>query len=167
MVSDKDVFIIGPGFIGWNVVDLLVAEGYQVTGLVRRKEHAEGIQKSGASTILGSIDDKNLIQEQSAKHSIVIHTATADHLPSVEAVLDGIKQRAKNGEKTIFIHTSGTSVLNDNANGEFKSDKIFYDNKPEEIDALSDNAPHRQIDLAIVRARKELGDAAKLVIMIR
>lgn len=100
------------------------------------------------------------------QRQIVIHTATADHLPSVEAVLDGIKQRASKGQSTIFIHTSGTSVLDDNALGAFKSDKVYSDTDPDAINALPDNAPHRQIDLAIVKASKELGDKAKLAIMI-
>lgn len=97
---------------------------------------------------------------------MIIHTATADHLPSVEAVLDGIKERAESGKSTIFVHTSGTSVLDDGSLGEFKSDKIFYDNDPVSIDAVPDSAPHRQIDLAIVGAAKKLGDKAKLAIMI-
>ena len=67
----------------------------------------------------------------------------------------------------IAVHTSGTSVLDDGSKGEYKAKKIFYDNKPEEIDALDDNAPHRPVDLKIVRARKELGNSAKLVIMTR
>ena len=66
----------------------------------------------------------------------------------------------------LTVHTSGTSVLNDNANGEYKSDKIYYDDKPEDIEALPDDAPHRQIDLTIIRTRKELGAKAKIAIMI-
>ena len=65
------------------------------------------------------------------------------------------------------VHTSGTSVLDDGSKGEYKGDRIYYDDKPEDIDALDDNAPHRQVDLEIVRARRELGDAAKMVIVIR
>ena len=114
MSNNKNVLIIGPGFIGWNVLDLLVAEGYNVTGFVRRKEHGDDIKASGATNVvLGDLDDKKLITEQTVRHGIVFHTATADHLPSVEAVLDGVRQRLKDGKETIFIHTSGTSVLED------------------------------------------------------
>ncbi|OCK76829.1 NAD(P)-binding protein [Lepidopterella palustris CBS 459.81] len=162
----KTVFLIGPGFIGWNVLELLVNEGYTVSALVRRKEHAMSIHKSGALTIEGSLDDHDLIAEHSVKNDIVFHTATADHLPSVQAVLDGIKQRARDGKSTIFIHTSGTGVLDDHALGEFKGEKVYSDDKPEDIDALPDDAPHRPIDLAIVNAAKELGEKAKLAIMI-
>ena len=109
---------------------------------------------------------KGAPQESLTYEEVTIHTATADHLPSVRAVLDGVKERAESGKSTIFIHTSGTSVLDDGSLGAFKSDRIYYDNDPASIDAVPDKAPHRQIDLAIVRARKELGDEAKLAIMI-
>ncbi|OAG09461.1 NAD(P)-binding protein [Paraphaeosphaeria sporulosa] len=166
MNTANKVFIIGPGFIGWNVLELLVGEGYTVTGLVRRDKHAEQIRTSGALAVKGDLNDHGLIVKHVLEHDIIIHTATADHLPSVEAVLDGIKQRAAASKSTIFIHTSGTSVLDDDAFGAYKSDKIYYDNDPESINKLPDTAPHRQIDLAIVRASKELGDKAKLAIMI-
>lgn len=71
-MSGKTVFIIGPGFIGWNVLELLVAEGYQVTGLVRRKEHAAAIEKSGAKAILGDLHDKDLISSETAKSDVRI-----------------------------------------------------------------------------------------------
>jgi nucleoside-diphosphate-sugar epimerase len=114
MSDNKNVFIIGPGFIGWNVLDILASEGYAVTGFVRRKEHGDDIKVSGATkVVLGDLDDKKLITEQTVQHGIIFHTATADHLPSVEAVLDGVRQRLKEGKETIFVHTSGTSVLED------------------------------------------------------
>jgi nucleoside-diphosphate-sugar epimerase len=160
------VLIVGPGFIGWNVLDLLVAEGYQVTGYVRRESHASQIQSSGANTILGDLDDSALITEQTCQHDIIFHTATADHLASAEAIIAGIKQRASAGRRSIYIHTSGTSVLDDGAHGEYKGDKIYHDSHREEIDSVPDDAPHRPIDLAIVKGAKEIGDMAKIAIMI-
>ncbi|KIW78917.1 hypothetical protein Z517_08756 [Fonsecaea pedrosoi CBS 271.37] len=164
--SGKSVFLIGPGFIGREVLDLLLQENYAVTTLTRREAYATELQQSGAKTVIGSLDDRDIIVEQTLASDIVIHTATADHLPSVEAVIAAVEQRASQGKQTIFIHTSGTSCLSDDAKGEYKSDKIYHDDKPEEIDALPDTASHRLIDLAILRARKKLGNKAKLVIMI-
>jgi len=138
-----------------------VADGYKVSALVRSQGAAASIQKSGASTVLGTLDDHDLITDHVAKNDIVFHTATADDLPSVEAVLDGVRQRVKKGKNTIFIHTSGTAVINDG----FKGRDIFYDDKPEKINAVSDDQPHRSIDLAIVKAQKEFGSAAKMAIM--
>lgn len=69
-MSGKTVFIIGPGFIGWNVLDLLIAEGYQVTGMVRREQHAEGIRKSGAQVVFGDLDNKPLITQHTANSDV-------------------------------------------------------------------------------------------------
>ena len=70
MSSGKNVFIIGPGFIGWCVLDLLVKEGYNVSGLVRRQERARGIEQSGATAIIGSLDDNQLITEHTARNDM-------------------------------------------------------------------------------------------------
>ena len=74
----KNVFIVGPGLIGWTILDLLVAEGYKVTGLVRRQEHADGLKQSGAEAVIGDLHDAKLIAEHVSKNDIVFHTATAD-----------------------------------------------------------------------------------------
>lgn len=166
MSAGKKVFIVGPGFIGWNILDILIEQGYSVTGLVRRDEHADGIKKSGATAVMGSLNDKELITKQTEEHDIVFHTATADHVPSAVAILDGIRSRAAKGLSTIYIHTSGTSVLDDGANGGKKSDKVYHDDKREEIDSVPNSAPHREIDLTIVGAQNEIGVKAKIAIMI-
>ncbi|KAI8624965.1 NAD(P)-binding protein [Xylariaceae sp. FL1651] len=166
-MSSKKVFIIGPGFIGWNILDLLAQEKYSVTGYVRRKEHGELIKASGASDVVyGDLSNSALITEHTVAHDIVIHTATADDLPSVKAVLDGIQQRAEKGLSTIYIHTSGSAMTNDGACGAFKSTKIYRDSEPAEIDSIPADAPHREIDMAIVQAKKSLGAKAKIAIMI-
>ncbi|KAF2500213.1 NAD(P)-binding protein [Lophium mytilinum] len=162
----QSIFIIGPGFVGWNVLELLIPEGYPISALVRREAHAKQIEKSGAITIIGNLEDHDLIKEHTAKSDITINTASCDHVPLAEAIIAGIKQRKAEGKKTIFIHTSGTGALDDGAWGDWKGDKIYYDNKPEEIDALPDTAAHRDVDSLIVKAAKEIGEDAKIVIII-
>lgn len=160
------VFLIGPGFIGGEILDHLLNEDYTVTTLVRRPSAAEEFTRRGIKTVNGTLDDKQTITSQTALSDIILHTATADHLPSVAAILDGLKQRKAQGKHTIYIHTSGTSLIGDKAAGAYKSDTIFDDENPAQIDALPDSAPHRQIDLAIVRARHELSTHAKMALMI-
>ena len=166
MSTGKKALIIGPGLIGWAVLDLLVAEGYSVTGYCRRQEHAKQIEDSGAATVLGDLDDTALITKQVLEHDVVLHTATADHKRSAKAVIDGVAQRAKTGNSTIYIHTSGTSVLGDNAEGAFRGGKVYQDDKPDEIDSVADDAPHRPIDLAIIKGQKAIGDSAKIAILL-
>ncbi|EPY53056.1 NAD dependent epimerase/dehydratase [Schizosaccharomyces cryophilus OY26] len=165
-MSEKSVFLLGPGYIGGQILDFLLQRNYHVTTLTRRESTAAEFHAQGIKTVIGSLDDRSLIQKQVSVSDIVFHTATADHLPSAEAILDGLEERAKNNLQTIYIHTSGASVLSDNSAGAFKSDMVFEDDKPEDIDALPDSAPHRTIDLAIVRRRKILGKRAKIAIMI-
>ena len=52
------------------------------------------------------------------------------------------------------------------AKSDEKTSDIYYDNNRQEVDSLPDDAPHREIDLAIVNAQKELGEKAKIAIMI-
>lgn len=163
--SGKNVFLIGPGFIGREVLDLLLAEGYSVTTLTRRASYAKELEQSGAKTVSGDLDDRAVIIQHTIASDIVIHTATADHLPSVEAVIEGIERRSKDNQKTIFIHTSGTSLLSDDSKGQFKGDKIYADDQQDALAALPDTASHRMIDLAILQARQRLSPAARMAIM--
>ncbi|KAI9371716.1 NAD(P)-binding protein [Aspergillus egyptiacus] len=163
------VFLLGPGLIGSHVLDQLLQEksqSYQITTLVRRESARAGFHELGVQTVLGTLSDTSIITSQTAASDIVIHTATADDLPSVRAILDGVRQRSQRGQHTIYIHTSGASLLGDTAQGAYRTDVVFDDEKPEQIDALPDSASHREIDLAIVHARRELASMAKFAIMI-
>ncbi|PVH71334.1 NAD(P)-binding protein [Cadophora sp. DSE1049] len=166
MAAKGTVFLLGPGFIGLEILAALLKEGYEVTTLVRREEVAAELKKVGSKTILGNLDDHDVIANKSAESDVVIHTATADHKPSAESVLDGIAKRSAAGKSTIYIHTSGCSEITDQSHGAYKSDKIFEDDMPGAIDALPDSAPHRSIDLAILKKRKELGTKAKISIVL-
>lgn len=166
MATKGSVFLIGPGFIGLQILGELLAEGYQVTTLVRREEAKASLEKLGSKTILGSLDDGDIIRTGVVAADIVIHTATADHLPSAASVLDGIAERAKTGKSTIYIHTSGCSAITDGSNGDHASDTVYQDDKPETIDSIADDAPHRAIDLAILKSRSELGAKAKISIVL-
>jgi nucleoside-diphosphate-sugar epimerase len=166
MATKGSVFLIGPGFIGLQILGELLAEGYQVTTLVRREEAKASLEKLGSKTILGTLDDGDIIRTATAAADIVIHTASADHLPSAASVLDGITERAKAGKNTIYIHTSGCSAITDGSNGDHASDTIYQDDRPEMIDSIADDAPHRAVDLAILRSRSKLGAKAKISIVL-
>lgn len=166
MAGKGSVFLLGPGFIGLEILELLLREGYQVTTLVRREEAKARLEKLGSKTILGSLDDGDIIRNAAAAADIVIHTASADHQPSALSVLEGIAERAKSGKSSIYIHTSGCSAINDNSNSEYASEKIYEDDKPETVDSIADDAPHRSVDLAILKRRNELGDKAKISIVL-
>ncbi|CAC9890275.1 unnamed protein product [Aureobasidium pullulans] len=163
---NKKVFLIGPGYIGLEVLDRLLEKDYDVTTLVRRQEAADELKQKNVKVVMGTIDDSELITKQTTASDIVIHTATADHLPSVQAVIKGIEQRAEEDKHTYYIHTSGCSFLSDDSHGEYGSDTIYKDTDPAALDARPDTSSHREIDLAILDARNRLGLKAKLFIML-
>lgn len=166
MATKGSVFLIGPGFIGLEVLSELLREGYPVTALVRREEARASLEKAGCRTVPGSLDDADVIRREAAVADIVFHTATADHMPSALAVLDGVADRANAGKSSIYIHTSGCSAIVDEGQGEHVGDKIYHDDKPEAIDSIADDAPHRNVDLAILKRRAELGAKAKVSIVL-
>ncbi|KAF4231530.1 hypothetical protein CNMCM8980_005234 [Aspergillus fumigatiaffinis] len=164
-MSKQSVFLLGPGFIGGEVLNLLVeCKKYDVTTLIRRDSAAAAFHQRGVRTVVGTLDDESIIRQHVSASDIVIHTANADHLPSVRAILGGIQQRAEYNQSTIYIHTSGAGILSDDSKGAFKTDKIFDDETPNSIDALPDEAPHRQVDLTITR--QDVGGRAKIAIVM-
>lgn len=70
------------------------------------------------------------------------------------------KRKAKTGHRPIYIHTSGTGILADDAAGQWPTEKIYTDlgSNPTgdppllSIDSLPDTAPHRPVDLLILDA---------------
>ncbi|KAI9659502.1 MAG: hypothetical protein M1821_001760 [Bathelium mastoideum] len=166
MASPPTVFLIGAGYIGQNVLDLLLAAKHPVTTLVRRPEQALLLEKAGSNTILGTLGDLDLLTAQTAQHEITINTASCDDLPSVEAILAGVRQRVRAGQSSIYIHTSGTGALEDGALGMYKNSKIYRDDVPQDIEAIPSTSMHRHVDVPIVQAARELGDKAKVVIIL-
>ena len=166
MSPGSNLFLVGPGYIGLEVIDRLLENNYSVTALVRRQEAAEELKQKNVTIVMGTIDDLDLISQHTASSDVVIHTATADHLPSVQAIIKGVEQRVKDDKHTIYIHTSGCSFLSDDSHGAYGSEKIYSDTRPADMDARPDTASHRGIDLAIIDARKRLGTKAKLFIML-
>lgn len=164
--SGKKVFLVGAGYIGSEVLDRLLENDYKVSALARREAAASELKERGVWPVLGSLEDAVTIEQQVEAHDIVFHTATADDLQSVESIIRGIDRRASQNKHTIYIHTSGTSLLNDDSAGKYKSETIYSDKTPDQIDALPDTASHRLIDLAIIKARQRLGTKAKLFIML-
>lgn len=51
------------------------------------------------------------------------------------------------GKSTIYLHQSGASVLSDGSGGDVLNEHIYSDARPEELDALPNDAPHRSIDI--------------------
>lgn len=119
------VFVTGAsGYIGGSVAAALRAAGHQVSGLVRSPEKAQQVRSLGIAPVAGTLDDGALLARQAREADAVIHAADADHRASVEAMLAALA-----GSGKAFLHTSGSSIVGDQAWGE-ASDKVYDDDTP-------------------------------------
>ncbi|KAF7377185.1 Epimerase domain-containing protein [Mycena sanguinolenta] len=151
------------GFIGGTLLQsILGRQDYQhgqveIACLVRGEDRAALIRREfGVHVIMADLADVDVIEAAAAQADVVIDTANADHPRSCRAILAGLKMRhAHTGIQSIFIHSSGTGALTDNAQGEFASEKIYEDFDCGEIRAIPRNYVHREGDSMISEASEE------------
>jgi nucleoside-diphosphate-sugar epimerase len=119
------IFITGAsGYIGGSVAAALRGAGHQVVGLVRTAQKGEQVQALGIEAASGTLDDGALLARLARETDAVIHAADADHRAAVESILAALA-----GSGKAFIHTSGSSIVGDQAWGE-PSAKIYDDETP-------------------------------------
>jgi NAD(P)-dependent dehydrogenase (short-subunit alcohol dehydrogenase family) len=79
------VFVTGAtGFIGFAIVQELIAAGHQVTGLARSEDSGKKLTDAGARVAVGSVDDLDLLRRSAARADAAIHTAfyhKISHIP--------------------------------------------------------------------------------------
>jgi nucleoside-diphosphate-sugar epimerase len=140
------IFLTGAaGYIGGSVAAKLMAAGHRVRGLVRAQDKAEQLNKLGIEPVIGTLDDGELLRTEARQADGVIDTASADHLASVEAFISALEGTAKT-----FIHTSGSSVIGDDARGQHASDVTFDEESTFVIEPSK--RPRRVVDLLVVGA---------------
>jgi nucleoside-diphosphate-sugar epimerase len=120
------VFITGAtGYIGGSVAAALIAAGHRVRGLVRDAAKAAALAARGVEPALGDLDDAALLGREARAADGVVNAANSDHLPSVQALLAGLE-----GSGKPLLHTSGSSVIGDDARGNAASDAIYDEATP-------------------------------------
>ena len=119
------VFITGAsGYIGGAVAHRLQRAGYHVSGLARTEESGELLRAKGVEPVIGKLSDLPVLA-QAAKHAdAVINTADADDRVSAQVLSEAL-----HGSGKPFIHTSGSGIVGDLAQGE-PSDKVFDETTP-------------------------------------
>jgi nucleoside-diphosphate-sugar epimerase len=146
MLQPQTIFITGAGgYIGGSIADKLVKAGRRVRGLVRSTAKAELLSARGIEPVVGDLDDADLLVCEAKQTDGVVHAASADHAESVQAF---IKALAGSGKP--FVHTSGSSIVGDDARGSYASETIFNENTPLVVQALKQ--PRRNIDLMVLGA---------------
>jgi uncharacterized protein YbjT (DUF2867 family) len=73
------VFVTGAtGLIGGAVAARLVAEGFEVRGLVRAEEKARQLAAEGIAPVLGNLDDAELLTREARASEGVVNAADSD-----------------------------------------------------------------------------------------
>jgi nucleoside-diphosphate-sugar epimerase len=120
------IFLTGAsGYIGGTLATRLIRDGHEVYALVRYADKARALEARGLHTVSGDLDNVDLLREQATLADAVINTANADHAQSVEHMLMALR-----GSGKLFIQTSGSSVIGDDARGETCTDKVYSEDTP-------------------------------------
>lgn len=136
------------GYIGGTLAVRLLGGGARVRGLVRSPDGATRLAALGIEPVLGDLDDAELLSHEARTADGVISTASADHAPSVRALVAGLRGTGKP-----LVHTSGSSVIGDDARGESGSDMVFDEDTPLVVDVRKQ--PRRDIDLMVTAAASQ------------
>ena len=141
-----DVFITGAsGYIGGAVAARLIEAGHRVRGLVRGADKAEQVAQRGIEPVLGSLDDTKVLQREARAGDGVVNAANADHAASVSAFIEALE-----GTDKRLVHTSGSSVIADEARGSRVSGTVFDEETPFVVGPAKQ--PRRNLDLTLLGA---------------
>ncbi|KAJ7274441.1 hypothetical protein B0H12DRAFT_1277397 [Mycena haematopus] len=155
------IFLTGAtGYIGGSVLARLLGHPlertFEITVLVRSSDKAALFnrtfgQKHNLTAVVGSYSDLELLEELAANADLVFACADSDDLPGAKAILRGMQDRhSATGVSPTLIHTVG--VLQDDAKGMYSSPIIYSDLDIDQLETLSPEQPHRNVDLALVEA---------------
>nr|OQO28300.1 hypothetical protein B0A51_03919 [Rachicladosporium sp. CCFEE 5018] len=170
------IFITGTtGYIAGDTFSLLQSKHpeYEYSALVRSEDKAKLVKKAYPSTrtVIGGLDDSELLQEEAAKADIVLHAADAsDHEGAAKAIAAGLLKGHSKEHPGFWLHTGGTGILcwedmDNNRLGEH-SDKEYNDwDGVGDLTNLPDSAFHRNVDKIVLQAGKDHGDVVKTALV--
>lgn len=92
------------GYIGSSVLSRLLAEGHEVTALVRDAAKALAVEDAGAIGLVGDVTDAAIVAEAASAADGVVHTAST---PEGDAAFIDAVLGALEGSGKPFVHTGG------------------------------------------------------------
>ncbi|GAA5866294.1 hypothetical protein JCM3774_006606 [Rhodotorula dairenensis] len=160
------------GYIGGSILSALLKDHHKGVsyGVLIRNADASGTYEARNITahLFQGLDDLETIENVAAEYDAVINTASASHPESAKALIRGLARREReHGARTFIIHTSGTSILGDHAEGKYASDRVYSDKKDDLYEferSHPEEYSQRVTDLAVTDTAAELGVASYIVI---
>lgn len=141
------LFLTGvTGYIGGSLATKLIEKGHEVYGLVRSEHKVSSLESMGIKPVFGALDDADSVVEAARESDGTINAASSDHRGVIETLV-----KALSGTEKLLIHTSGSSIVCDDARGEFESPRIYHD------DSYFQPIPIRQERVAIDRFVRTAG----------
>ncbi|KAH6722627.1 hypothetical protein DL95DRAFT_366455 [Leptodontidium sp. 2 PMI_412] len=169
MSASPRVFVTGvSGYVGGHTVMRIIEKHpeWTVVALVRNEEQNSIVHARWPKieTVIGDLDDKKLMIKEGSKADVVLQTASADHIPGVLSLIEGLSQRYPTSG--YLIHVAGTGMLNDVPNGFGQpSTKVYSDiSDLKEITSFPlENHVHRDVDMALLEAQKKFAVPTAIV----
>ncbi len=135
----KQVFVTGgSGFVGQNLIPMLIEKGYQVNALARSAQAIQKVEQLGAVAIKGDLNDAQALAKGIKDCSTIFHLAASVdffaseknlkklHVEATELLLS----IARNANVQKFVYLSAASIIMNgkpivNADESFESDNII------------------------------------------
>ena len=139
------IFVTGAtGYIGGSVAERLIASGHQVVGLVRSAESIALLKDRGIESVLGILDDQEIITKTAHEADAVIHAASADHAGAVVTLIAALERSGKT-----LMCTTGSGIAADSAAGEYATSAVLTE------DSYFEPVPFRRPRVAMNRLVRE------------
>jgi nucleoside-diphosphate-sugar epimerase len=139
------IFVTGAiGYIGGSVAERLIASGHQVVGLARSAESIPLLKDRGMESVLGTLDDPEIITKAAHEADAVIHAASADHAGAVVTLITALERSGKT-----LICTTGSGIVVDSAAGEYAGSVVYTE------DTYFEPVPFRRPRVAMNRFVRE------------
>jgi len=171
------VFITGAtGYIGGDALYALYKTHpeYEYSALVRNSDKGAPVAAafSKIRLVYGTLDDASILEEETAKADIVLHTAdSSDHEGAARAIAKGLAAGHSKERPGYWIHTSGTGILcwkdmETETYGEAPHMPAYDDLEGVgKLTSLPDDAFHRNIDKLVLSAGTSHPEVVKTAIV--
>jgi len=154
------------GYVGGDTLHAFIQAHpeWEITALIRSHDKGAIIAKTYPSVkiVYGDLDNSELLTNESSKADIVLQLADADHVGSINAILDALERGHTKDAPGYFIQMSGAgslvpaSMLQDpSVLGTLPADTHIYDDWEGRVDLYErtpDFALHKPADLAVTHA---------------